>query len=426
VAAGHGAAEAPVWADYDNDGLVDLFIGGYGLDRLYHNEGNGLFTSITNILEGAAGEDSYGASWADYNNDGLPDLFVPVFDSTTTLRNHLYTNLGAGAFAEVISGSMTTNTGPAAWCAWGDYDNDGFLDLVVTADKNDLYHNNGDGTFTRMTSDVVGSLASDVGNATTCAWGDYDNDGYLDLLVVNQGGPFAISYGVTNAFTNFLYHNNGDGSFTRVLSGSLVNEVADPLGCAWGDYDNDGFLDLFIANGTHVAENNSLFRNNGNSNAWLKVKLVGTVSNRSAIGAKVRVKAIIGGKTFWQLREINTGSSRNQNPLEAHFGLGVATRAETVRIEWPSGLVQELHDVAARQFLTIIEPPRLSVRPAKDGPIFSIKGGRGMEYRIEGSTDLLTWSLAGTLMISDASGTAQINDVYQPGSHWRFFRAVSP
>jgi hypothetical protein len=123
-----------------------------------------------------------------------------------------------------------------------------------------------------------------------------------------------------------------------------------------------GFLDLFVAKGAHASENNCLYRNNGNSNSWLKVKLLGTVSNRSAIGAKVRVKAMIGGKTFWQLREISSGSGFAQNALEAHFGLGNATNIDTLRIEWPSGITQEFHDVGTNQLWTQVEP-------GKSGPL---------------------------------------------------------
>jgi hypothetical protein len=126
-----------------------------------------------------------------------------------------------------------------------------------------------------------------------------------------------------------------------------------------GDYNNDGFLDLIVANGAHVPEGNCLYRNNGNGNSWLKVKLVGAVSNRSAIGAK-EVKSTIRGKTFWQSREISaTGPS--QNPLEVHFGLGDATNVDLVRIEWPSGVLQTLTNVAPRQFLTITEPPHAAI-----------------------------------------------------------------
>jgi hypothetical protein len=128
---------------------------------------------------------------------------------------------------------------------------------------------------------------------------------------------------------------------------------------SWGDYDNDGFLDLFVSQGYFEPEphTNLLYHNNGNANAWLNVKLVGTRSNRSAIGAKVRVKAFYRGASRWQLREISGGDSgANQQSLNAEFGLADATIVDTLRVEWPSGAVTELHDVAPRQHLTITEP----------------------------------------------------------------------
>src|SRR5207247_2315830 len=148
----------------------------------------------------------------------------------------------------------------------------------------------------------------------------------------------------------------------------------------------------------------------GNSNNWLKVKCVGTVSNRSAIGAKVRAKATIRGKTFWQLREINTGSGICQNALEAHFGLGAATNVDTLRIEWPSGIVQEFHEVAAKQLRIVTEPPRLLAQTTGGVPGFSLRGGRGFQYQIQASTDLATWSSIGTLTITNLSGTVSITD----------------
>src|SRR6185369_10873630 len=135
-------------------------------------------------------------------------------------------------------------------------------------------------------------------------------------------------------------------------------------GCVWGDYDNDGFLDLFVANGANQnAQNNFLYRNNGNSNSWINIRGVGNVSNRSAGGAKVRVKSTIGAEPLWQLREISGGSGYgSQNDLRASFGLGDATNIDTVRIEWPSGIIQEMRNVAVKQFLTVTESV-LTVEP---------------------------------------------------------------
>jgi hypothetical protein len=127
----------------------------------------------------------------------------------------------------------------------------------------------------------------------------------------------------------------------------------------WVDVDNDGFLDLFVTRNSGGPISNLLYHNGGNSNAWLKVKLVGTVSNRSAVGAKVHVRATVGGKTLWQLRQIDAGGGWNVVPLVAHFGLGDATNVDTLRIEWPSGTVQEFANITPRQTLTITEPPRL-------------------------------------------------------------------
>jgi hypothetical protein len=194
------------------------------------------------------------------------------------------------------------------------------------------------------------------------------------------------------------------------------------------DYDNDGFIDLFVSM-SQLANNspgrNLLYHNNGNTNAWLEVKLVGTVANRSAIGAKVRLHATTGGKTFWQLREINGGMGYDSKPLVAHFGLGDATNADTLRVEWPSGTVQAFQNVAARQTLTITEPPRLLVSATNGTPQFFLKGGRFMQYDIQTSSDLSAWSALGTLTITNFNGISQIIDTNPPASDQRFYRAVS-
>ena len=244
-----------------------------------------------------------------------------------------------------------------------------------SAETNSLYRNNGNGTFTEVTSD---SIVSEAGFYGSCAWGDYDNDGFLDLFLgqLNPGQ------------NNVLYHNNGDGTFTKVLEGSLVNDGGVSHASAWADYDNDGFLDLFVANtvtfpggATYSNFRNFLYRNDGNTNQWIKLKLVGTVSNRAAIGAKVRVKATMGGNTVWQFRDISGGSGwgGGQNSLVAHFGLGDATNIDTIRIEWPSGIVQEMHNVAVKQFLTVTEPARLQALGARcfARPIVEGDGFRG-------------------------------------------------
>jgi len=417
------------WVDYDQDGFLDLFAttfdpNGNSQCQLYRNDGDGTFSSVT---EGALVTDlgsSAGFAWGDYDNDGKTDLFVCGSRNLPEplAPNRLYHNEGGGTFTRVSDpgiGSIVTDVGYSKSCCWGDYDNDGFLDLVV-ADTSRilLYHNNGSGTFTRI---LTGDVANDTGvNLPACAWGDYDNDGFLDLFVTDEDNASPVA--------NHLYHNNGDGTFTKVTTGSPVNEFSNCRGCAWVDYDNDGFLDLFAARGdgrgNYLYHNN--WRNNGTSNGWVTVKLVGTVSNRSAIGAKVRVNATIRGKTFWQLRQITGGSGFSGcNELQANFGLGDATNADTVRIEWPSGTVQEFHNVAPRQTVTYTEPPRLMAGSGGGVPQFSIKGGRFMQYDIQASTNLAAWSSVGTVTVTNMNGTAAIPDPGASGSDRRFYRAMS-
>jgi hypothetical protein len=327
------------WADYDNDGFLDLFVANSDQnDFLYHNNRDGTFTRITNNAIALKTGNSQGGAWADYDEDGLPDLFV----SRVNEPNLLYHNEGGGVFTPVTNGIIVHDISVGQGTSWGDYDNDGHLDLFVVNPNapNFLYHNNGDGTFTKITS---GAIVTDIGNGHGCAWADYDNDGHLDLFVANRLG------------VNFLYHNTGTGTFTRVTSGVISTDNADASSGAWADYDNDGFPDLFV---TELGSfTNRLFHNNGNSNNWITIQCAGGISNHSAIGAKVRVKATIGGKAMWQLREISGGDGLgSQNDLRAGFGLGDATNVDVVRIEWPSGIVQELHSVAVKQFLTVIEP----------------------------------------------------------------------
>ncbi len=414
------------WGDYDNDGWLDLFAGNYGAGKnvLYRNTGAGAFTRVTDniVVNDLAIGDPNGCSWGDYDNDGRLDLFVVNGGDVGIVPTLLYRNLGGGSFTKITSGCIVTAPIVGVGCAWGDYDNDGFLDLFATQAwqghperKSRLYHNNGAGGFECITS---GATGTDAGFGTGCAWGDFDNDGFLDLFVCWQEGK-----------NNHLYHNNGDGTFTRVLTGSLVNDGGNSPGCAWADYDNDGFLDLFVSNGAFVgtAQNNFLYRNDGNGNRWLKVKLVGGSSNRAAIGAKVRLAASIGGTQRRQMREISGGSGfASQNSLVAHFGLGTAITVETVRIEWPSGTVQELHDVAANQFLTVTEPPRLQAAGQSPNGTFQFQliGGVGFRYSLETSTNLTAWTP--WMTVTNDSRTILVTDPATTTTAPRFYRAVIP
>jgi hypothetical protein len=236
----------------------------------------------------------------------------------------------------------------ATICAWG---------------NDRLWRNNSSIGFVSVTK--LESMLSSTGSHGA-VWGDYDNDGYVDLFISNYRQ------------NNFLFRNNGDGTFTKVTEGPVVNDRGGSTLCAWGDYDNDGYLDLFVVNGFNNPEPSFLYRNNGGPNRWLVLRLVGVVSNRSAIGAKVRVKATIRGETFWQMREIS-GGTWSQNDLRAHFGLGDAESAETVLIEWPSGVTQVLKNVSANQHLVVEEDPI-------PGAAFSFSEGSGLKTKNSGSS----------------------------------------
>jgi hypothetical protein len=244
-----------------------------------------------------------------------------------------------------------------------------------------------------------------------CTWGDYDNDGYLDLFVANASGQ-----------RNSLYHNRGDGTFDKITIGNIVTDGGDSIGCVWGDYDNDGFLDLFVANRSN--QNNFLYHNDGNSNHWLRVKAVGTSSNRSAIGTKIRTKATIGGVERWQLRQISGGDGENNSDsLMPQFGVGDATVIEIVRVEWPSGAVQEFRNAAVNQILIITEPPRLALkkRPNESGFQLNLLGGVGFTYAIEVSTNLASWTQMTTL--TNSSRTPPFTDADATHFSQRFYRA---
>ncbi len=360
----------------------------------------------------------------DYDNDGRQDLLVFNEGNNGIKANYLYHNIGSGSFTRDLTNLIASNVFSQGTEGgdWGDYDNDGNADLFiadVAGVRNRLYHNLGGGAFTNVNTGPMLIPAAGT-QPHVASWFDYDNDGYLDLIV---------SY----ADHNSLYRNNHDGTFSEILSIAMAkdklsgNNFFNTISCV--DYDNDGFLDLYVTVGNSGGLRNSqsfLYHNSGNTNGWLKVRLVGTVSNRSAIGAKIRVLATIDGKSVWQMRELkSSGGWDLATPLVAHFGLGDATNAQTLRIEWPSGTVQEFRDVMSKQTLTITEPPRLLASVTNGSPQFSLKGGRGFQYDILASTDLTAWSPVGTVTITNLNGMAQIMDTNTPVPNRKFYRAVS-
>ena len=456
-------AEGRAWADFDNDGDLDLFVStGLGAtDVLYRNEGAGVFTRLTTVPPVRSVGSSRGCAWADFDNDGWVDLFVTNEQNS---RNFLFRNDGSNSFTRILTGAIATDTGNFYGCAWADYDNDGYEDLFVANNggRSLLYHNQGNGTFLKITNDAIVTPSA---NSASGAWGDYDNDGYLDLFVANLGqknflyhnngdGSFSAvansgigqdaSYSWGGAWADFdndgnldlfvangqpngtgvkdyLYRNAGDGTFTKVVRGSVVNDNSAGDGCAWGDFNNDGFVDLFVSNIN--GQNNLLYRNNGNSNHWLTVQCAGRVSNAAAIGARLELTAEINGKSVRQICEIGSGSGYDsQNDLRAHFGVGQATNLSSLRIRWPSGIVQDFANLAVDQFLVVREPPQLlRVFQLQDGMMRGeFRGGRNLVYEVQASENLKQWSLLTTLTNRD--GFAGFVDPQMTGAPARFYR----
>lgn len=347
------------WIDIDNDGDLDLYSQNEHLvlpfsqaNVMYRND-DGVFVRITTGEIVTDVYNSHGLGWSDYDNDGDMDLFVanayndyPGPNPYMQL-NGLYRNEGNFNFTKIVSGPVATDLSISFGPSWGDYDNDGDQDLYVAnsalALANFFYSNNGDGSFTKITT---GEIVTSTGFTYNSSWADYDNDGDLDL--------FLTEWQRTNLTKNRLYENNGDSTFTRIMVGPLVTDLGKFFGPAWGDYDRDGDLDVFIAQPEYA--NNVLYRNDGNGNNWLMVTCVGTVSNASAIGAKVRIKANIFGTPVWQLREISPSASYCvQHAISAHFGLGDAATVDSIKVIWPSGVVNVLTGVAINQYIEISE-----------------------------------------------------------------------
>ena len=351
------------WVDYDNDGDVDLFVfGGRNTNSLfYKNEGADNFTKVISlpflIKTSFGGTDT----WIDYDNDGDTDLYLVVQRTSNKLYKSLLKETGNPDLFEEVQNSVLSNDGSVfdITASWGDYNNDGFFDvhLAVAGGFDKLYLNNGDGTFTDITDSPVVSTAI---NTSFGAWADYDNDGDIDLVTAH------VSNGSTSGSSD-LFRNDGNGMFVQLNStgaGDLVGAVPSPQAGSWGDYDNDGDMDFYVVNFglpntiSGIPQPNYLFKNNiGNNNNWLIVQCEGVISNRSAIGTVVKVKANINANSLWQKRFISAGALGNtaQADLRAHFGLGNASVVDSLVIEWPSGIVQTITNVNINQILNVVE-----------------------------------------------------------------------
>jgi len=371
--AGNETSVGAVWFDYDNDGHLDLYVGNYikfdpdydyyyapdGFpgpmaydgqpDRLYHNLGNGTFEEVTEAMgllnpEGRA----MGVGSADYNDDGWMDIYV----ANDHMVNYLYKNQKGESFKDVgvATGTAFNQVGEATISMsvdFADFNGDGLLDLFVSDDGYcSLFANQGDGVFSEMSyhAGIAQASGQHVGWAT--AFIDFDNDRDKDIFKVN--GELKHLYGQEDQ----LFENSGEGKFTdiSVESGLHFKEERVSRGACFGDYDNDGDIDAYIVN---LDDYGILLRNDkGADNNWLILHLIGSNSNKDAIGALVRLTA--NGSTQMTQKKGGCGYL-SQNDPRLHFGLGMADTVEKIEIVWPSGKEQVLENIQANQILVVEE-----------------------------------------------------------------------
>ena len=329
---GYGAA----WGDYDRDGDLDLYVANFGANRFYQNNGN-RFSELADSLGLRDTESGIQPAWGDYDNDGDLDLFL-----ANSGPNRLFRNDGT-RFASIEDSFNPIDEGPSFGAAWGDYDNDGDLDLFIPyfGANNRFYTNEGNGVFRDRAAEL--GLAHD-GQSRGAVWGDFDNDGDLDLYVTNRGQPN-------------LYYKNEDGHFTDISDSLGVALNADSRGVALADYDGDGRLDFYVAvqNGP-----DALFRNREANGNWLAIRLRGTESSPDAIGTRLEIAfRDRDGNSRRAIREITGGASfLSQDALTPIFGVGRAEQVEVLTLRWPSGIVQhETDDLAVNRVIHITEQP---------------------------------------------------------------------
>jgi len=406
VADSNGYSETAAWGDYDNDGLLDLYVTRSGpsaatkRNLLFHNDGGNSFTKIATGDLVTNAFTSRSVNWTDIDDDGMLDIFVTNEGNSNTNEN-LYRNNGGGNFTRITTGDLLNNGGKTMSSSWADYDNDGDLDVYLANDQsnNALFRNDGNLVFTKMATDPVSNTNS---HSFSSAWSDIDNDGDLDLFVTN-------TYNTTSdLLNNFLYINNGNGTFTKNETDVVTTDQSWSYGCAFGDYDNDGFEDLAVAtvafNGVDTPD--FLYHNNGNSNHWITIKLVGTWTNKSAIGTKIRVKATINGFSVWQMREVSAQTSYNgQNDLRVHFGLGDATIIEEIKVEWLSDVDETYLNIPTNQFISIVEGNGIlglnTVDRSNDITIYPnpVASVLNIDFKVTEVTDIRIYNMLGQMVL---------------------------
>ena len=407
--------------DYDNNGLPDLFISGLGFfnspGKLMRNNGDGTFTDVTEEAGLRIWGPAFTSTWIDYDGDGYLDLFVVnnlggLFDRKTP--NRLFHNNGDGTFTEVTTEAGLTTMWPSLGATWGDFRNCGLPDLFISnLGHAQLFRNNGNGTFTDVSS-TAGIDTPVIGSGCMCC--DIDNDGWLDIVQFTYSRPqdaiytLRTGHGPSGGTPMRVWRNNRDGTFTNIAPQLGLNGCWGTMSGTVGDVNNDGHLDILLGNGdpamdrteaSMLLENDgchfhnvtfaagmpftgkghganmadlagdgrlhlivgsgglypgdllttTVFRPKRLPGNYLNVRLMGTRSNRDAIGARLRLQA--GGRA--QHRLVSGGTGFGCLPYEQHFGLGTATQLEWLEIRWPSGHVQRLEQLPLNQSIRIVE-----------------------------------------------------------------------
>lgn len=320
------------WTDYNRDGFLDIIATDYNTNspnHLYRGDGKGNFTLDSHNIISRSRTTAVGTAWCDYDQDGDIDLFIT---NTHGQNNQLFKN-DNGQFVEIRTGSIVNDGGHSVDCAWGDMDNDGDMDLYVvnsrTFEKNNLYRNEGNGTFTKI---INSPLVNYPANSNEAEWVDFNNDGYLDLYVANDQDQ-----------ENHLFINSENQVFTKA-DNVITKDTNDSYGCSWADVDRDGDLDLYVPN-TFLTQND-FYQNKTEvctNNKFIDIKLIGCTSNSFGLGSQIRLLCTINGKRMWQTKDVdfnNTGSS-------THFGLGDAVQIDSIIVFWPSGLLTIATDLTS-------------------------------------------------------------------------------
>ena len=367
----HYPTQTAAWSDYDNDGDLDLYGGNEwsvampAPSQLFRNDGDGTFTDVA--ADAGVTNDRFAKAviWGDYDGDRWPDLYVSNGDGA----NRLYRNTGDGTFTDIAAPLGVTGPTVSFPTWFWDVDNDGTLDLYVAAytaniehlaasaldlpvevEPARLYRGTGDGGFEEVARRYgLGRPTTPMGSN----FGDLDNDGYLDFYLGTGRPPYQ------SVMPSVMYLNRGGTGFDDVTYSGGFGHLQKGHAVVFADFDNDGDQDVFEQMGGALPGdrfNNALYENPGFGHHWATIQLVGVSSNRSAIGARIRVEVVEDGGRRSIYRHVNSGGSFGANPLRQTIGLGTASRIETLEIFWPTtGRTQTLTDVPVDRVLRIVE-----------------------------------------------------------------------